>query len=188
MPYIVDQNDAEQQFPDFTFVAALTPSAQKAAFQVRDAQGKDLCLKLISPQYAMDRLDREIQAMQAMSHENVVTLLEYTYSSRPGQRRHYLIEEFIDGTDLTAHLGAAWERARVSRVFGKLLDGLTALNSIRLVHRDIKPSNVRIRPDDTPVIIDFGLARHLDLSDLTDTAAGAQIGTPKYFSPEQFTG
>jgi len=188
MPYIVDQSDAEQQFPDFTFVQALTPSAQKAAFHVKDADGNDLCLKLISPNYSMDRLDREIQAMQAISHENVVTLLEYTYSSKPGQRRHFLLEEFIEGSDLTAHLGTAWPTSRVARVFGKLLDGLAALNGIRVVHRDIKPSNVRIRPDDTPVLIDFGLARHLDLSDLTDTAAGAQIGTATYFSPEQFIG
>jgi serine/threonine protein kinase len=56
------------------------------------------------------------------------------------------------------------------------------------VHRDLKPSNIRVRADRSPVIIDFGLARHLDLPDLTRTAEGAAIGTPLYFSPEQFRG
>ena len=40
----------------------------------------------------------------------------------------------------------------------------------------------------TPVIIDFGLARHLTLPDLTQTVLGARIGTPAYFAPEQFDG
>src|SRR5687768_8494773 len=54
-----------------------------------------------------------------------------------------------------------------------------------IVHRDLKPKNVRVRADGSPVIIDFGLARHLSLPDLTKTADGAAIGTPIYFAPEQ---
>ena len=57
-----------------------------------------------------------------------------------------------------------------------------------IVHRDIKPANIRVRPDGSPVIIDFGLARHLMLADLTNTSDGAAIGTPRYFAPEQFDG
>ena len=188
MSFTITLADASLQFPEFKFVKPLTPSAQKAAFHVQDTDGNDLCLKIISPNYGMDRLDREIQAMQAVSHCNVVSMLEYTYSSRPGSHRHFLVEEFIDGCDLTDHMGSPWDTQRAASVFGQLLDGLSALTKIRVVHRDIKPSNVRIRPNDSPVLIDFGLARHLNLSDLTDTVAGAQIGTATYFSPEQFTG
>ena len=57
-----------------------------------------------------------------------------------------------------------------------------------IVHRDLKPANIRVRPSGSPVIIDFGLARHLNLPDLTLTVAGAAIGTPRYFAPEQFEG
>jgi len=188
MVFTVDIKVAEAQFPDYTFIQPLTPSAQKSAFHVRDADGKDLCLKIISPTYGNDRLHREITAMQQISHANVVSLLEYTFSTTPGSLRHFLIEEYVDGNDLEAHLNIAWKRPRVATVFAKLMDGLEQLNVQDIVHRDLKPSNVRLRPNDSPVIIDFGLARHLQLSDLTATAHGAQIGTPLYFAPEQFWG
>jgi serine/threonine protein kinase len=188
MPFTVSIDDARRQFPDFDFVAALTPSAQKAAFHVRDQQGTDLCLKLISPDYSSDRLNREIHAMQEIAHPNVVRLLEYTYSTTPGSTKHYLLEEFIAGSDLTSHLLTPWTTQKAAQVFAKLLDGLSAIHAKNIVHRDIKPGNIRMRVDETPVLIDLGLCRHLELSDLTATADGAAVGTPAYFSPEQFTG
>lgn len=189
MPYIVPIADAKDQFQDYTFVKALTPSEQKAAFHVQDKEGRDLCLKLIAPNYSVDRLNREIQALQNIDDPNVVMLIEYTYSSKPQQQRHYIIEEFIEGDDLTIRLtGQPWERTQVADFFGALASGLEALRLAKVVHRDLKPNNIRVRPDDTPVIIDFGLARHLDLPDITKTGEGAAIGTPAYFAPEQFGG
>ena len=188
MAFTVDINDAKKQFPNFTFVTPLTPSAQKAAFHVKDEHGKDLCLKIISPTCTSERLHREITAMQNISHPNVVSLLEYTFSSTPGSLKHFVVEEFVDGADLEVAPGTPWPRPRVAGLFAKLMDGLEQLNLQHIVHRDLKPSNIRVRPDDTPVLIDFGLARHLQMSDLTLTAQGAQLGTPLYFSPEQFEG
>lgn len=188
MTFTVDISDAKKAFPDYDFIKPLTPSAQKAAFHVRDKDGRDLCLKIISPNYGSDRLHREIAAMQQISHPNVVRLLEYTFSSTPGSLKHFLVEEFVEGDDLQAQLAAAWDRARAARVFAALMDGLEQLNTHSIVHRDLKPTNIRLRSNDQPVIIDFGLSRHLHLSDLTATADGAQIGTPLYFAPEQFDG
>jgi len=188
--FTVPVAEAEAMFPEYTFVRALTPSAQKAAFHVRDEQGRDLCLKIISPGYERDRLDREILALQSLDHPNVVKLIEYTFSSRPGHHRHYLIEEFVDGRDLKDILlpGHPWTSMEAAKTFAAVCDGLMALKNKEIVHRDIKPENIRVRPDGTPVIIDFGLARHLGLPDLTLTILGAAIGTPLYFAPEQFDG
>jgi len=182
--------DAAALFPEYAFVRALTPSAQKAAFHVRDAQGHDLCLKIISPGYERDRLDREILALQSLNHQNVVKLIEYTFSSKPGSHRHYLIEEFVDGQDLKDLLvpGHPWTTKDAAATFSAICDGLSALKEKGIVHRDVKPENIRIRPNGAPVIIDFGLARHLSLPDLTQTILGAAIGTPLYFAPEQFDG
>ena len=189
MSFHVPIDDARSMFPQYDFVSSLTPSAQKAAFHVRNAEGVDLCLKIVSPDYDVDRLGREIEALQQINHPNVVKLYEYTFSSTPNGVRHYLVEEFIEGNDLYDELQPdPWEPARIYNTFAELADGLTALEEIEVVHRDLKPQNVRIRTDGRPVIIDFGLARHLNLSDLTRTEEGAQLGTPLYFAPEQFLG
>jgi len=113
VPYTIDIKEAEKLFPDYTFVRPLTPSEQKAAFHVKDkATGTDLCLKMIAPNYERVRLDREIRALQDISHPNVVKLIEYTFSSKPGSQRHYIVEEFVEGQDLTATLipGEPWQR------------------------------------------------------------------------------
>ena len=190
MPFTVSLQQAQAQYPEYTFVQALTPSEQKAAFHVRDAQGKDLCLKIISPDYSMDRLTREILALQAINHRNIAAFKDYTFSTREGKHRHHMVEEFVVGDDLTAHLspGQPWTTERASTFFAPLCDGLDALGRKAIVHRDLKPSNIRVRNDGSPVIIDLGLARHLSLADITKTNEGAAIGTPIYFAPEQFRG
>ncbi len=188
MPYIVPLDKVKTDFPQYEVVSALTPSEQKAAFHVRDNEGIDYCLKLISPKYGIDRLNREILALQSINHPNVARLVEYTFSSTKEEQRHYMIEEFIEGDDLASEYAAGkpWEIKRSIDVINGICEGLAQIHGINVVHRDLKPSNIRLRPDDTPVIIDFGLARHLDLPDLTKTSVGAGIGTPNYFAPEQF--
>lgn len=189
MPYVVPIADVQSQFPRYTFLSALTPSEQKAAFHVQDQDGRHLCLKIIAPNQDVARVSREIQAMQALEHPNVVRLVEYTFSATSTGTTHFILEEFVEGEDLSVQLsGAAWQRPRVSRLFAALADGLTAIAARDLVHRDLKPSNIRVRASGDPVIIDFGLARHLRLADLTNTSEGAALGTPTYFAPEQFTG
>jgi len=190
MPFIVPLATAQADYPDYNFVAALTPSEQKAAFHVQNANGDDLCLKIIAPNYSIDRLQREIDALQTINHPNVVGLKEYTYSSTPTVKRHFMVEDFVAGADLADMLivGQPWQRPEVAAFFTQLADGLNALYAAKIVHRDLKPNNIRVRPNGDPVIIDFGLARHLDKIDLTATADGAGFGTPMYFAPEQFIG
>ena len=110
--------------------------------------GSDLCLKVVSPNYERERLDREILAMQKVSHPNVVRLMEYTFSSKSGTQLHYIIEEFIEGKDLADSLqpGKPWDlpHARWS-FFAKVCDGLMALREVGIVHRDLKPHNIRVR-------------------------------------------
>ena len=186
MPFQVPIDEARKLFPDYIFVNALTASEQKAAFHVRSQSGADLCLKIVNPNFGLDRLPREVEAMLKVKHPNVVEFVEYSFTVKRTVSLHYIIENFIDGSDLTAELGTPWDPTRAAQVFGELLDGLDELKKANVVHRDLKPSNIRMRADGKPVIIDFGLARHLDLPDITKT--GAWIGTPMYFAPEQFTG
>lgn len=190
MPFVVDINDVRQHFPQYEIIRALTPSEQKAAFQVRDSSGTEHCLKIIAPNYAPERVAREITGLQKLDHPNIVKLREYTFTSKDGLDKHYIVEEFVDGFDLTTLLSdwETWGRSDVASFFDSLASALTALELAKIVHRDLKPSNIRVRVDGGPVIIDFGLARLLDMPDLTRTSQGADIGTPLYFAPEQFIG
>jgi len=189
MVFQLSIQEAALQHPDYEFVSALTPSAQKAAFHVR-RDGQDFCLKVIAPNQNLERVQREVLAMQTIEHPNVANILEYEYSARGGETRHFLVEEYIDGSDLSDRLtsGEPWAIDDLKRVFVPLAEGLEALAVNRIVHRDLKPSNVRVRATGDPVIIDFGLARMLDMESMTGTAEGARLGTPRYFSPEQLRG
>lgn len=189
MPFDLDQSWVETQFPQFDVISRLTPSAHKAAYHVREKiSGGEYCLKVIAPNHQGSRFDREIDAMHKFDHPNVVKLVEYAFKSTRDEKIHYVIEEFITGSDLTAALGTGWHCRRVKTVFGHIFQGLEVIGKADIVHRDLKPSNIRLRNDDTAVIIDFGVARHLNLTDLTETEDGAAIGTVPYFAPEQFQG
>lgn len=190
MPYIVPIDQARVQYPEYNFIDALTPSEQKAAFHVVNNSGDHYCLKLISPDYQTERLDREIRALLTISHSNVVTMVDYTRSFHRGLQRHHIIEEYIEGCDLSSYItpGNCWPVQNTAAFFAAVCDGLYAIHQADIIHRDLKPSNIRVRSDGQPVIIDLGVARHLTLPDLTSYCQGAEIGTPLYFSPEQCCG
>ena len=58
-------------------------------------------------------------------------------------------------------------------------------HSMGIIHRDLKPSNVRITPDGTPKILDFGIAKDLENEDESLTSTGTAMGTQAYMAPEQ---
>lgn len=189
MPYVVDLVEAKQKYPQFQFIAAMTPSEQKSAFHVVDESGTHLCLKLISPTSELERVQREVQAMTKLDHPNVVKMVKYHFSSSGGLAEHYVLEEFVAGSDLKKSMtGSSWELKAAVKTVSQIASGLEAMHAHRLVHRDLKPENIRLTPEGNLVIIDLGLARHLAEVDLTATADGGAIGTPLYFAPEQFSG
>src|SRR3990172_12102332 len=101
MAFSVDTKTVEGWFPDYTVITALAPSQQKAAFLVEDKHGERYCLKIISPEYEIDRVKREILALQLLDNPNIVKLRSYTFSLNSGNELHYMIEEYIEGQDLS---------------------------------------------------------------------------------------
>ncbi|MGE0768171.1 MAG: serine/threonine-protein kinase [Hyphomicrobiaceae bacterium] len=181
---------ASKLCPEYKFIKRLAKSAQKAAFHVQDASGLDLCLKIIAPNASLERVQREIEALDSLDHPNIVKLHYYEISISEKGFRHFAVEEFIDGCDLSDVLkpGKPWALDDAASLLKSIASGLHALGSARIVHRDLKPSNIRVRPNSQPVIVDLGVARLLDRADLTLTSMGARIGTTLYFAPEQFEG
>ena len=142
-------------------------------------------VKLEADPKAIKRFEREAKAASSIDHPNICRVFDFGRIDK----RHYIAMEFIDGVNL-----ATWvqnqgdlEPARVLRLVRKAALGLHAIHETGIVHRDMKPANIMIKPNEEPVITDFGMAN------LTDTAigvsrltpAGAMVGTPAYMSPEQ---
>jgi serine/threonine-protein kinase len=67
-----------------------------------------------------------------------------------------------------------------------VLEALASAETVRIVHRDVKPENIMQDPAGNYWLLDFGIARHLDLVSLTPTINAFGVGTPGYASPEQF--
>jgi serine/threonine protein kinase len=135
--------------------------------------------------------DREIRALQAAEHPNVVafrTSGNFTVNHRDYP---YLECEYIDGRSARDNLDAG-SRPDTGDKLRELLTGLLAgvaeIHDLGIIHRDIKPANIALRGGDwgSPVLLDFGLAKVLDMS--SHTALGQRVGTTAYMAPEQLRG
>lgn len=156
---------------------------------VRDE--REVALKVIRqldmPSYLWER---ELASLKAVDHPNVVGFLGAGTFDANGREIKFLECEYIDGGSISGNLerGARAEGDDLRLLLTGLLAGLAEIHDLGIIHRDIKPANVAIRDRDwgAPVLLDFGLARVLDMS--THTAIGQMVGTTKYMSPEQLRG
>lgn len=114
----------------------------------------------------------------------------YMPVSQSAGKSHYLVMDFIDGTDLWTQLreqGCLGE-AQAITLIKKIVYALAELHRRRIVHLDIKLSNVMVTREGEVRIIDFGLANHLDLPDLIYESFQEPKGSPAYMAPEQLFG
>ena len=128
---------------------------------------------------------REARSAAGISHPNVVAVFEL------GQfgDSFYIATEFIDGTTLSEHLqNHPFEPNEATALVIKLLRGVQVFHDKGIIHRDLKPGNIILDVQHEPHILDFGLARSDDFTDLTATSIERLVGTPHYMSPEQARG
>lgn len=159
----------------------------------RDDDGAEVAVKVLRPELAgsgsaTERLRREAMALARLRHPSVVRV--HGFGEDAGTA--YLVLELVQGRGLEEILADAATRGellaveRVARWGAALARGLQAAHDQGVIHRDVKPSNVRVRPDDAPALLDFGIARVPERTPgaLTTTFAGS----PFYAAPEQLTG
>lgn len=143
---------------------------------------------------ARDRFKREALAASRLSHPNLVRVHYFGEDDD----LDYLVMDLVEGPNLREHLVACRaakpgveaprrpdlrEPNACAALVRDLARGLQYAHDARVLHRDVKPRNVLIEPDGTPRLTDFGLAKDLELADLT--RSGELSGTPQYMSPEQ---
>jgi tRNA A-37 threonylcarbamoyl transferase component Bud32 len=153
-------------------------------FRVRDAE-HDLAVKALDPDKVEARAGREARALERVDSPYVVKLVDVGEVERDERVFPYIVMEHVDGRTLADVLDERDEPLPLEQVVElatKLTDGLRAIWDAGLVHRDLKPGNVLVRDGGDPVIIDLGIARHLDLETVT---VPPSPGSPGWMAPEQ---
>lgn len=171
-------------FPDFDIQDTVKAGGQGAVFRIEHPVHGDSALKISSPVF-YERVAREIQALRTIEHPAIHKLLDYGHENLRGQSCPFTITRYIEGEDLQDRIGNSGpiDEPQVRRIMSAISEALEVLWANRIVHRDIKPANILLKADGLPILIDLGVARHLDMSSLT--ATGHWLGTPGYMSPEQ---
>jgi formylglycine-generating enzyme required for sulfatase activity/tRNA A-37 threonylcarbamoyl transferase component Bud32 len=131
-----------------------------------------------------DRFLREARSAAQLRHSSIVAVHEVGVVDDVT----YLVSDFVDGVTLADRLTAGRPLVReAAEIVAAVAEALQYAHAQGVVHRDIKPSNIMVRPDGTPVVMDFGLAKR-DVGEITMTMEGQVLGTPAYMSPEQARG
>jgi len=182
-------------------------------FRARDSRlGRDVALKVLparlvaEPEFAA-RFEREAQLLAALQHPHIAMIhgLE-----QDGERR-FLVLELVEGEDLEQRLRAGpVPLDEALEIVRQVAEALEAAHAQGIIHRDLKPANIKVAPDGTVKVLDFGLAKAMEgvspggsamRGDAADrrphlattvgpsaTVPGMILGTAAYMSPEQARG
>lgn len=181
----------------FTVVRPLGEGGMGMVYEARDQLLKrTVALKVISPRMMNDtavrqRFLKEARAASALNHPNICTIHQI---GRQGGM-DFIVMEYVEGETLKSLIGEGpFPPETLVRIAIQIADALEHAHSRKMIHRDIKPANIMVTPDGRVKILDFGLAKWMNLDGLQQSTAsdlteqGAILGTVHYMSPEQLKG
>ena len=147
----------------------------------------DVAIKMIQPSLATDasfksRFINEAIFGKKLSHPNIAGVIDVVDDGGVLA----LLMDFIEGRELKELIPEdGMPIDEVIRFLKPIASALDYLHGEGIVHRDMKPANVRVQPDGTPVILDFGIAKDTNEVDSGMTQTGTAMGTQTYMAPEQ---
>lgn len=132
-----------------------------------------------------ERFLNEARILAKLSHTNIINIFDFIEDD--GQ--FYIVTEFVDGVTLDKRISISQRITQEDSIFifKQILNGMQCAHEHNIVHRDLKPSNVMLLQDNTPKILDFGIAK-LNESNRSLTKTGTKMGSLYYMSPEQVLG
>jgi tRNA A-37 threonylcarbamoyl transferase component Bud32/WD40 repeat protein len=161
---------------------------------------REVAIKVLARTVTLDvanqlqRLKREARLLASLNHPNIATV----HGLEECEGELFLVMELVPGQTLTEAIATRPPSlTRAIDIARQIAEALWAAHDKGIVHRDLKPGNIRITPDGTVKVLDFGLAKsdsesHVGAGDAATaealTAAGSTVGTVGYMSPEQATG
>ncbi len=158
-------------------------------YKARDREtGETVALKLLKPEIAsdqamMDRFKNELLFARKITHKNICRVHEF---NRIGGVA-YTSMEFVEGESLRSALNrfGGFPSRKVIDLAQQMCSGLKEAHVQGIVHRDLKPENVMIDGQGNVKIMDFGIARSMEMA---TRLTGSMVGTPAYMAPEQVAG
>jgi serine/threonine protein kinase len=172
-------------------------------YKARDTKlDRDVALKVLPENFAVDeerlaRFDREAKLLAALNHANIAGI----YGTESWEGRHMLVLEYVEGEDIQQRLDKGSIPVDDALPIAlQIADAVEAAHDQGVIHRDLKPANVKVTPDGTVKVLDFGLAKALETGGEEDisnsptllasspTVQGVILGTAAYMSPEQARG
>jgi hypothetical protein len=151
--------------------------------------GRTVALKVLHQGLAADhravaRFRREARAVAALAHPNIVSIYDVGIDGQTP----FMVMELVDGEPLST---VVWREGplafeRTVRIGSDVAEALAFAHDRGIVHRDVKPGNVMVGPTGHVKVLDFGIARAMHWTPLTE--GGPIQGTAEYVSPEQVRG
>ncbi len=185
----------------YEIVGPLGAGGMGEVYRARDPRlQRDVAIKILPASFALDaerlqRFEREARVLATLDHPHIASI--YGVEELDGSRA--LVLECVEGPTLADRIARGPVELHDALTIAKqIADAVESAHEQGIIHRDLKPANIKVRPDGTVKVLDFGLAR-VDSSVMSDaldaatiTAAGTRhgtiLGTAAYMSPEQARG
>jgi serine/threonine-protein kinase len=185
---------AGQRIGHYEILSAIGRGGMGEVWKARDVKLKrDVALKALPAELAQSadrraRLEREATALAALNHSNIAAI----YGVEDHSGTHVLVLELVEGGTLAERLLRGPVRVEEAlKITLQIAAALEAAHEKGVIHRDLKPANVKITPQGTVKVLDFGLAKKIaqvpaDMHAPTalQTEIGVVMGTAAYMSPE----
>jgi DNA-binding NarL/FixJ family response regulator len=176
--------------PGYSIVKDIATSNFSQVFLARSARlRRNVVLKVMNRGESQreladaERFQREYEIISSISHRAIAEI--HDFGSLP--RHLYLAMEYFPCGDLRDRLRNPLSVDESLYYLRTIAEALRVIHVFGILHRDLKPANVMLREDNSPVLIDFGLARRA-LDEAGTTGIGQVLGSPYYISPEQSQG
>jgi eukaryotic-like serine/threonine-protein kinase len=191
-------------FGPYQILAPLGAGGMGEVYRARDLKlQRDVALKVLPDAVARDadrraRFEREAHVLAALNHPHIAAI----YGVAENRGVTALVLELVEGATLEQRLVDGSLPLEETAAFARqIAEALEAAHEAGIVHRDLKPANIKLRPDGSVKVLDFGLAKaieghsaiaaersHLPTAVADATAAGLILGTAAYMAPEQARG
>jgi eukaryotic-like serine/threonine-protein kinase len=182
----IDTTWLQKSFPELSDFRPLGQGGQKVVLAAKHGRDGNVVLKIVYPKTDPESVRREILAVQQIQSPRVPRILDHGVANTNLGTCVWVREEQVPGNSLRNILATGPLPAEsVLRLGLHMMEALEGAERSQIVHRDVKPDNIMQDFGGDYWLLDFGIARHLDLSSLTATGLPFGKMTLGYAPPEQ---